>query len=121
MNEQIKIITIDGVEYFAIEESQKQEIEFRVYYDDNGKILFYTCEKPEGNYLVIDRDTFAAARPDVCVVDGVLTPVVSGTIIIKYMLDREEGISCAKEDISIIVDKEYPKIQKWKLTSYELR
>jgi hypothetical protein len=26
--------------------------EFRLYYDDKGKVLFYSCEKPEGNYIV---------------------------------------------------------------------
>ena len=28
--------------------------EFRLYYDDKGKVLFYSCEKPEGDYIVID-------------------------------------------------------------------
>jgi hypothetical protein len=47
--------------------------EFRLYYDERGCVLFYTCEKPEGNYIVIDSNTYAQGRPDVRVVDGKIT------------------------------------------------
>ena len=30
--------------------------EFRLYYDERGNVLFYTCEKPAGNYVIIDVD-----------------------------------------------------------------
>jgi hypothetical protein len=28
--------------------------EFRLYYDDKGNVICYSCEKLEGNYIVID-------------------------------------------------------------------
>ena len=43
-------------EHFIFFEAPKiVEPEFRLYYDDEGRVLFYTCEKPEGNYLEIGR------------------------------------------------------------------
>lgn len=121
MSEFLKIIEIDGVEHLVIEHTEKQEIEFRVYFDDDGKILFYTCEKPEGNYITIDKDTFAAARPDLRVVNGKLVALIPGVTITKYKTSDTDGINCASEDICIVVDEKHKNKQKWKLTSYELR
>ena len=94
--------------------------EFRLYYDDRGKVLFYTCEKPEGNYITIDATTYAEGRPDVRVVDGKLSRNSNGSVISKLVVS-DEGISCATEDMSIIVSDDYDgKTTKWKLTTYEL-
>ena len=94
--------------------------EFRLYYDDKGKVLFYTCDKPEGKYIVIDANTFAQGRPDIRVVDGKIASVDSGAVVSKLILNIE-GISCASEDISIVVDETYNgETNKWKLITYEL-
>lgn len=93
--------------------------EFRLYYDDRGNVLFYTCEKPEGKYVVIDADTYAQGRPDIKVVDGKLAGATSGSIVSK-LVHNVEGIICATEDLSIIVDSSYSNITKWKLKTYEL-
>ena len=94
--------------------------EFRLYYDDKGKVLFYTCDKPEGKYIVIDADTFAQGRPDIRVVDGKITSIDSGAVVSKLVLNNE-GITCASEDISIVVDETYDgETNKWKLITYEL-
>jgi hypothetical protein len=94
--------------------------EFRLYYDDKGKVLFYTCEKPAGNYVVIDATTYAQGRPDLIVIDGKLSIVNTGSIVSKLVLD-ETGLACAAEDVSIIVDDNYiEKTNKWKLKTYEL-
>ena len=93
--------------------------EFRLYYDDRGNVLFYTCEKPEGNYVVIDSDTYAQGRPDVKVVDGKVAGQITGSIVSKLVQDNE-GTLCASEDLSIVVDSSYDNITKWKLKTYEL-
>ena len=94
--------------------------EFRLYYDDKGKVLFYTGDKPEGNYIVIDADTFAQGIPDVRVINGKLSTVNSGLVLSKLVIDSE-GTTCVAEDISIIVDETYiEKTNKWKLKTYEL-
>ena len=93
--------------------------EFRLYYNDRGDVLFYTCEKPIGNYVVIDSDTYAQGRPDVKVVDGKIVGAITGSVVSKLIQD-DSGTTCATEDLSIIVDDSYNNITKWKLKTYEL-
>jgi hypothetical protein len=96
--------------------------EFRLYYDEeSGKVLFYTCEKPEGKFIIVDQVTFACARMDMKVVDGRLTSGSPSAVITKLMPDSEKGIECALEDISIIGYGSFNDTQKWKLNVYELR
>jgi hypothetical protein len=93
--------------------------EFRLYYDDKGNVLFYTCEKPAGKYVVIDSDTYAQGRPDVVVIDGKVAGAIAGSVVSKLIPDVE-GTTCATEDLSIVVDSSYDNITKWKLVTYEL-
>jgi hypothetical protein len=47
-------------EYILTWEAPKIEPpEFRLYYDEKGNVICYTCEKLEGNYVIIDAQTFA--------------------------------------------------------------
>ena len=92
-------------------------IELRVYYDDMGKILFYTCEKPEGNYLVIDTQVYAEGRPDLRVVDGKLVKIAQRVVVTK-LVHSTEGTPCAAEDISIVVDTDTPDRKFWQLKTY---
>lgn len=95
--------------------------EFRLYYDEEtGKVLFYTCEKPEGKYIVIDSVTFACARQDVRVIDGRLSTVNPSSIVSKLIPDVEDGVECLKDDISIIANEDSTDVQRWKLITYEL-
>lgn len=124
-NENVNVtITEDGKDFVVFWEQPKIiPPEFRLYYDEEtGKVLFYTCEKPEGKYIVIDSETFACARPDIRVIDGKISKAIQGAIITKLMPDKKEGIECLFEDISILAYKT-PKIkkQKWKLNVYELK
>jgi hypothetical protein len=96
--------------------------EFRLYYDEKGNVVTYTCEKLEGNYIVIDALTFAQARHDVRIIDGRISTVQPAMIITKLMPDDEHGMLCAEEDVSVVVDATHAgKIQKWNLNIYELR
>lgn len=98
-----------------------QKPEFRLYYDDKGKVLFYSCEKPEGNYIIVDAATYAAGRPDLRVIDGKISTAVPSLVVSKLMPNKDEGISCSEHDISVVVDDEYTdNITKWKLNTYEL-
>lgn len=97
-----------------------EEPEFRLYYDDDGKVLFYTCEKPIGNYLVIDSLTFAQARPDLRVIDGKLSSINPKAIISK-LKPHEDGIMCAMDDVSILANDYAGPVTKWKLSVHELR
>lgn len=93
--------------------------EFRLYYDDSGKVLFYTCEKPAGNYIVIDAITYASARYDLRVVDGKISVANPNAIVYKLM-PSESGTKCSAEDISIIADDQTREVTFWDLKIYEL-
>lgn len=112
----------DEKDYVMVFEAPKIEPpEFRLYYDEeNGKVLFYTCEKPEGKYLIIDSVTFACARQDVRVIDGRLSTVNPSCIISKLSPDINEGKKCHKQDVSIIANENDTEVQYWKLKTYEL-
>jgi len=107
-------------EYVIIWEAPKLETpEFRLYYDEQGKVLCYTGDKSvEGNYIVIDAMTFVEARPDVRVIDGKVSRFNAEAVVHKLM-PSDDGIICSTEDISIIVESIEPHI-KWKLKTYEL-
>jgi hypothetical protein len=90
-----------------------ESIELRLYYDDKGNVLFYTCDKPEGNFIVIDKQTFAESRPDLKVVNGKLVRPGLNPVVAK-LIPKDEGISCAKDDVSIVTTDDV-EIQKWKL------
>lgn len=121
MVERVKVVEINGVEYIVSEEVETPPVEFRLYYDEFGKVLFYTCEKPEGNYIIVDQQTYAEMRHDWRIVDGKLTKLIPGIIIHKLKPNNNDGKTCAMDDISVIVDEDYDNKQKWKLTSYELQ
>lgn len=90
--------------------------EFRLYHDDDGKVLFYTCEKPDGKYVVVDAQTYAEGRPDVRVIDGRVLPMNSNAVISKLVQSTDEGQSCPAEDVSIIAPAAYKgKKIKWKV------
>ena len=90
--------------------------EFRLYYDDKGYLICYTCEKLEGNYIVIDALTFAEGRPDIRVADGRLVKASSGAVVSR-LYPSTEGALCEVEDISILTETNG---QYWKLKTYEL-
>jgi hypothetical protein len=119
MTERVKVVEINGIEYLVVEETKPDPIEFRLYYDENGRVLFYTCDKPEGNYIVIDQQTYVESRYDWVVKEGKLTKLVPGIVITK-LKPSTEGIDCVFDDVSILVDSKYTNIQKWKLDRYEL-
>ena len=90
--------------------------EFRLYYDDKGYVVTYTCEQPEGNYIVVDALTFAEARPDIRVVNNSIVRNTSGSVVSRLHKDTE-GVLCEAEDVSIITEADG---QYWKLKTVSL-
>ena len=91
-------------------------VEFRLYYDDNGKCLCYTCENLEGNYIVIDGDTYHQCRPDVYVIDGKIVKRSEMTVIHK-LKPSTKGVTCSNDDITMINTEG----TTWELTTNEFR
>lgn len=91
-------------EYITVWEApQIIKPEFRLYYDDKGNVVCYTCDKLPGNFIIIDAVTFAESRPDLKVVDGKIVRAGTGAVISK-LFPSTVGVMCEKEDISIITD-----------------
>lgn len=78
------------------------EVEFRLYYDDNGKVITYTSEKLPGNYLIITKEQYNEARNDVVVKDGKIMYTHKTTHIMKYTKNLSRGIQTSKYDINVI-------------------
>ena len=94
-----------------------EEVEYRLYYDDLGNLLYYSCEKPEGNYLVIDVQTYAEGRHDIRVEDGKIIRTYA-TPTIHKVVKSTTGTRCAIEDVSIVVGEDYDgETTYWKLTN----
>ncbi len=93
-------------------------VEFRVYYDDNGKVICYTCDNlPGDNYIVIDSHVYAEGRMDIRVIDGELKRSTDFVVISK-LVESTIGIECDQEDVCIIVESGG---KKWKAETYEFR
>ena len=110
----------DKEDYVILWEAPKLETpEFRLYYDDKGKVICYTGDKSlTGNYIIVDAQTFAEARPDVRVIDGKISRAQNNAVVYKLM-PAIDGTSCHLEDISVVVNNNTPNT-KWKLHIYEL-
>lgn len=88
--------------------------EFRLYYDKHGNVLFYTCEKPEGDYIVIDSLTYAEARPDIRVLDGRIIRDSTNTLYSR-LHKSVKGTLCEFEDISVVAETNG---QYWELKTH---
>jgi hypothetical protein len=97
--------------------ADEKQLEYRVYYNDDGSIKFYSMEDLPGNYLVIDQDLFNQAKYDMRVKDGKLVRV-SRQASWKLVPDVD-GTACHPNNVSIVV-KNYSNPQYWKVkTTYE--
>lgn len=90
--------------------------EFRLYYDERGQVITYTCEKLSGDFIIIDALTFAEARPDIRIVDGKIIKSSAGAVISR-LYPADTGVLCEKEDISILTESDG---QYWKLKTVSL-
>ena len=77
------------------------EAEYRLYYDAAGNPLYYTMESPDGDYVVVDQDTYTEGRYDVKVVDGrVCVPLTDGVAKLKPVGDNI-GVFCHPRNVAI--------------------
>ena len=96
-------------------------VERRLYYDDKGNVICYTNENLEGNYLVIDAQTFAEARTDIKVLEGRIVRSIEGTVVTR-LVPSMFGVKCVAEDICIVAPDDYMGATVWWQTEkYEYR
>lgn len=92
---------------------------FRLYYDENGKVICYTCEQlPGDNFIEIDTLTYAESNPNLRVINGEIRRDSDYTVISK-LVESDEGIECEVEDVCLLTDSIEHK--KWKVEINEFR
>ena len=84
---------------------------YRLYYDDQGYLLFYSMEDIPGNYIEIDHETFAAGSPRVRVVNGQLRHIK--TNVVSKLVPSSQGQACDPRDVAVISNDN--NTQYWKL------
>lgn len=94
-------------------------IEYRLYYDSNGRVITYTCERLAGDYIVITREQYAEARSDVTVVNGAIKPNRNNSVTFKLEKNISRGIKTSKYDISVLVTDEDTEFNYWEQISYD--
>ena len=79
---------------------------YRLYYDDQGYLLFYSMENVPGNYIEIDQVTFAAGSPRVQVVNGQLRHIKTDGV--SKLIPADQGQLCDPRDVCVVVDTNLP-------------
>lgn len=90
--------------------------EFRIYYDDDGNITYYSMEDLPGNYIVVDRHTFEQVRMDLKVRDGQLIRVTQQSSW-RLMPTTHAPYACHSEDVSIVVEPDSVNKMFWKVVT----
>lgn len=104
---------------FVEDEQTSKPVEYRLYYDDRGKVVCYTTGEHQGSYLVIDSGVYAEMRYDVTVVDGKIVKDKTGYIAGK-LVPADSGQSCAAIDISVIATDNTIPTKKWNMKYYDI-
>jgi hypothetical protein len=81
-----------------------KEIEFRLYYDEHGKVITYSTENiPNKNYIVITKEQFAEARSDVLVKNNKFVYTHLRRHVEK-LVKSTTGTKTSKYDVNIITN-----------------
>jgi hypothetical protein len=89
--------------------------EYRVYFDDQGQLLFYSMEDLPGNYVVVDREFFAGSPTNVRLRNGKLVVITSATS--SKLVPAVDGVSCDLRDVAVISNG--IPCQKWIKRDYD--
>ena len=92
---------------------------YRLYYNDDGSLRYYSMEDLPGNYIEIDQETYSRSLLNVRVIDGQLIEIKPASVFSK-LIPGEHGTPCDPRDITVVVN-ETAKHIKWKLVSSEIK
>ena len=76
-------------------------LEFRLYYDDAGNPVTCACEDLPGDYLVVDKETYAQGRYDIRIIDGEIVPL-RDFVYYNKMIPSESGTACHPNNALLI-------------------
>ena len=95
------------------------KLEFRLYYDDQGRVLYYSMEDLPGTYITVDRHTFEQHRFDIRIKDEKIIKQNHPSSW-KLVPSDTASYSCHANDVSIVVPETYENKQHWKVeTTHE--
>jgi hypothetical protein len=89
---------------------------YRLYYDVDGRPLFYSMEDCPGTYIEIDQETFARGATNVRVRDGRLIEITWATT--TKLVPGNSGSPCHPDNVAVIVAEDQPH-QRWSKQTYE--
>jgi hypothetical protein len=89
---------------------------YRLYYDDQGRLLFYSMEDLPGTYIEIDQETFARNATNVRVRNGKLVEVTWQTT--AKLVPGNSGSPCHPDNVAVIVAEDQPHTC-WSKQTYE--
>ena len=87
---------------------KRQEIFFRLYYDNDGNIITYSMEDLEGDFIEVTCEEFAIGDKNIKIVDGKIHKICLTTY------GKLVPINNNPTDITVITDK-----PSWKMKTYE--
>ena len=93
-------------------------VDYRIYYNEQGELLFYSMDDVPGTYISIDADAFARSATNVVVQDGRLFEIVNTTTV--KLQPSDTGTPCHPDDVCIVVPETHEH-QRWSKQRHGLK
>jgi len=96
--------------------------EYRAYYDSEGKIITYTTQDIEGQYIVVTLEDYQQARHDAVVIDNKLVYTHRKAHVIKLVKTKnvEADFRASKYDISVVASASDTEVQYYQVRANEI-
>ena len=95
-----------------LEQTETKEISYRLYYNQDGSVKCYSMEELDGDYIVIDKDTYNQFRTDIVVKNNKIIRLTNNASW-KLCPSTIETYGCYPSNVSIVVENDYPQPQYW--------
>jgi hypothetical protein len=110
---------ITSEEFWAILHApvESKPIFYRLYYDNDGFLIYYSMEELPHNYIEIDAVTYNQRLSNIRVIDKKIV-ITNPASYVKKLIPCTAGTPCDPNDICIVVS-ESTSHTKWSIKTYE--